>query len=133
MRSRLLYHLVWTTRGRQPLLDHAASRFLERYLSSVARQEGARILALGAVQTHVHVLLEARTTTSLPRLVQRLKGGSSALINREGHCDSPFPVRWARGYAIHTVGARGLQAARAYVQTQAKRHPRERIEISDAR
>jgi len=128
MRSRLFYHLVWTTRERRPLLDASAFRFLERYLKSVARQEHARILALGVVRTHVHVLFEARTTTALPRLVQRFKGGSSALINREGHAEGPVPVRWARGYAIHTVGTRGLSAARAYVANQGAHHPAERIE-----
>jgi REP-associated tyrosine transposase len=127
MRSRLFYHLVWTTRDRSPLLDQAAGRFLERYLRAVARQEHARILALGLVRTHVHVLFEARTTTALPRLVQRFKGGSSALINREGHTDGPRPIRWAKGYAIHTVGTRGLRAARAYVENQGEHHPSERI------
>jgi len=127
MRSRLFYHLVWTTRDREPVIDDAAARFLERYLRGVARQEHARILALGTVRTHVHVLFEAGTTTSLPRLVQRFKGGSSALINREKHTRGPQPIRWAKGYAIHTVGARGLPAATSYVGSQALRHPADRI------
>jgi REP element-mobilizing transposase RayT len=130
MRSRLFYHLVWTTRERHPLLDSAAAEFLQRYLRAVARQERARILAMGMVQTHVHVLFEAGTTTSLSRLVQRFKGGSSALINREGHTNGSNVVRWARGYAIHTVGMRGLRAARAYVENQGAHHPRERIASS---
>jgi putative transposase len=130
MRSRLFYHLVWTTRDRNPVLDAAAVRFLGRYLRSVARQERARILALGVVRTHVHVLLEASSTTLLPRLVQRFKGGSSALINREGHTEGPTPVRWAKGYAIHTVSARGLRAARAYVEGQDRHHPKEAIELA---
>jgi len=127
MRSRLFYHLVWTTRDREPVLDGAAALFLERYLRAVARQEHARILALGMVRTHVHVLFEAGTTTSLPRLVQRFKGGSSALINREKHTRGPTPIRWAKGYAIHTVGFRGMRAARSYVENQAAHHPADRI------
>lgn len=124
----MFYHLIWTTRRRRSLLDAGAARFLERYLRAVARQERARVIALGVVRTHVHVLFEASPTTSLPRLVQRFKGGSSALINREGHSESPMPVRWNRGYAIHTVGARGLQAARTYVESQAEHHRAERID-----
>ena len=85
MRSRLFYHLVWTTRGRQSMLDAPSARFLDRYLRAVARQERVRVLAVGAVTTHVHVLFEAHPTTSLPRLIQRFKGGSSVLINRERH------------------------------------------------
>jgi REP element-mobilizing transposase RayT len=127
MRSRLFYHIVWTTRGRRPLLRTSSATFLERYLPAVARQERARVRALGIVTTHVHVIVEAHPTTSLPRLVQRFKGGSSVLINREGHAGHGPGVRWAKGYTIHTVGPRGLPAAQAYVLGQGDRHPDERI------
>ena len=127
MRSRLYFHLVWTTRGRAPALDRPAADFLERYLRAVARQERARVLALGAVRSHVHVLIEAHPMTVLPRLIQRFKGGSSALINREGHTDTPHAVRWAKGYAIHTVSPRAVPHARSYVEQQGEHHPTERI------
>jgi putative transposase len=127
MRSRLLYHIVWTTRGRLPLIDGAAERFLRRFLPAIAIQERARVLAIGMVATHVHVLVETHQTTVLPRLVQRFKGGSSVLINREGHAGSSGLIRWAKGYTIHTVGPRGLHAARKYVLNQDHRHPAERI------
>jgi REP element-mobilizing transposase RayT len=82
VRSRLFYHIIWTTRGRQTRADAPAARFLQRFIPSVARRERSRVLAIGIVATHVHVLVETHQTTSLPRLVQRFKGGSSVLINR---------------------------------------------------
>jgi len=127
LRARLCFHVVWTTRDRRPLLDRRAADFLDRYLRSVARQEHARVLALGVVRTHVHVLLSAATTTYLPRLMQRFKGGSSVLINREGHADRQLPVRWEKGYAVHTVSWRAMRAVRTYVESQAQRHPDESI------
>jgi putative transposase len=127
VRSRLFFHIIWTTRGRQPLLNSPAARFLDRYLRAVARQERSQVIALGMVRTHVHVLIETHPTTSLPRLVQRFKGGSSVLLNREGHIGGGRTIRWAKGYAIHTVGPRGLSTARAYVLDQGSRHPGERI------
>ena len=127
IRSRLLCHIVWTMRNRLPSVDRPAARFLNRYLRSVARQERARVIALCIVASHVHVLIEAEPSTQLPRLVQRFKGGSSVLINREGHTEGPGSVRWAKGYAVHSVGWRGLAAARRYVESQDTRHPEERI------
>lgn len=127
LHSRLCFHVVWTTRDRCPLLDQRAAEFLDRYLRVVARQEHARVLALGIVKTHVHVLLSTATTTYLPRLMQRLKGGSSVLINREGHTEGHVPVRWEKGYAVHTVSWRAMRAVRAYVESQPQRHPDERI------
>jgi putative transposase len=127
MRARLYYHLTWTTRLRAATIDASIARFLGRYLPAVARQERARLLELGIVRTHVHVLFEANPSTLLPRLVQRLKGGSSALARKEGHAQRNGSFGWTKGYSIETVSARSLPTVRAYVRDQAARHPREAI------
>lgn len=127
MRARLYYHLTWTTWLRAATIHEAIARFLGRYLPAVARQERARLLELGIVRTHVHVLFEANPSTDLPRLVQRLKGGSSALARKEGHAQPNASFGWAKGYSMETVSPRALTAVRAYVRDQATRHPREAI------
>jgi len=126
VRDRLYVHLVWTTRNRESTIDLSVARFLVRYLPAVARQERAGVHALGIVATHVHLLLQLHPTTSIPRLLQRLKGGSSVLANREGHADAR-PLRWAKGYGIASVSPRALEAVRRYVLRQAAHHPREAI------
>ena len=126
MRDRLYVHVVWTTRDREATIDLSVARFLARFLPAVARQERAGVHALGVVSTHVHLLLQLHPTTSIPRLLQRLKGGSSVLANREGHAGTR-PLRWARGYGIVSVSPRALEAVRRYVLGQAVHHPREAI------
>ena len=127
MRDRIYVHVVWTTRERQPLIDLAVARFLARYFRAVANQERAGIHALGLVTTHVHVVLQLHPTTSISKLLQRLKGGSSVLSNREGHSPVARPLRWAKGYNIESVSPRGLVAARTYVLSQSQRHPQDAI------
>jgi putative transposase len=117
---------VWTTRERKATIDLGVARFLERFLPAVARQERAGVHALGIVQTHIHLLLQLHPTTSIPRLMQRLKGGSSVLANREGHARQ-YPLRWTRGYNIVSVSPRALPAVRAYVLGQARHHANEAI------
>jgi REP element-mobilizing transposase RayT len=126
MRDRLYVHIVWTTRSREPTIDAAVARFLSRFLPAVARQERAGLHAMGMVRTHVHLLLQLHPTTNISRLLQRLKGGSSVLANREGHA-AARPLRWARGYNIESVSPRALGAAREYVLRQPAHHPREAI------
>jgi REP element-mobilizing transposase RayT len=126
MRDRIYVHVIWTTRDRQPTIDPRVAAFLARYLTAVARQERTGVHALGIVRTHVHLLLQLHPTTSISRLMQRLKGGSSVLANREGHAGTR-PLRWAKGYDIESVSPRALGAARAYVLGQARHHPEEAI------
>ena len=127
MRHRIYVHLVWTTRDRAPLIDTPTAVFLERFLSSVAHQERTQLLALGIVSTHVHLLLRLHPTTVIPRLLQRLKGGSAVVAARE--CNRPvgYALLWAKGYNIQSVSEQALERVRAYVERQPLHHPLEAI------
>jgi REP element-mobilizing transposase RayT len=126
MWHRMYFHVVWTTRDRQPLIDARYAAFLCRFLRAVARQERTQILEIGLVATHVHVLMRVHPTTSVSSLLQRLKGGSSVIGSRQ-HRGAGGEVRWARGYSITSVSPRTLPAVREYLRTQARRHPTEAI------
>ena len=127
MSHRLYYHLVWTTRDRAPLIDAGLAAFLVRFLRATATRESAELLEIGIVSTHLHVLLSARQTTSLPRLVQLMKGASSNIARKEGHSGTGMELRWAPGYRLDSVSARQLEAVRAYVRNQCRRHPDQAI------
>jgi putative transposase len=127
MRHRLYYHLIWTTFERSPSLGPAAAAFLCRYVRSVAAEERARVLEIGIVRTHVHLLLTAHPLTNLPRLVQRLKGGSGMLINRHQLGAQAGSFRWADGYDLSTVSHRALDQIRSYVAAQPLHHPNDAI------
>ena len=123
MFARLFVHIVFTTRERAPLISAEVAEFLVGYLPAVATEERAEILAQGMVTTHVHLLVRLHPTTSIPRLLQRLKGGSACLLRQAtGHA-----LRWDAGYSVHSVGERGLESVRRYVEGQAERHPDQRI------
>lgn len=122
---RLYAHLVWTTRQRLPLITADRARMLDRYLRVTAGYHHARVLAVGMVSTHVHVLLRFESTTALAVLVQALKGGSATVLNRELH-NGP-PLRWERGYSIQSVGPRQVDTVRAYLARQPEHHPLERV------
>ena len=117
MRYRLYYHVVWATEHRRPLIDASAAQTLVRCLSVIAMAEHARIVDLGVVRTHVHVLVNAHPTTSIPRLIERLKRDSEATVR----------IQWGRGYAIHTVSPGRLDATRAFLKNQPRHHPEETI------
>jgi len=121
--DRIYCHVVWTTRDRVPLIDAGLARFLCSFLRGVATQEHARILEIGMVRTHVHLLVRARPTTDVARLLQRLKGGSAAIASKERHSTEGNRLRWAKGYSIHSVSPRSLAVVRDYLRAQPTHHP----------
>jgi len=124
---RLYCHVVWTTRSREPIIDAGLARFLCSFLRSVARQERARVLEIGMVTTHVHLLVRIHPTTELGRLLQRLKGGSSTIAGKERHSTGGHTLRWSKGYSIHSVSLQAVDTVRNYLRSQPIRHPGEAI------
>ncbi len=127
MFHRLYYHIVWTTRDRAPLIDAGLARFLGGFLRGVARQERARLLEIGMVRTHVHILARLHPTTDVSRLLQRLKGGSAAIAGKEQHSNEGNHLRWAKGYSIQSVSPRNLATVREYLRRQPIHHRAEAI------
>jgi len=123
MIDRIYCHIVWATRDRAPLIDAGLARFLCGFLRGVAAQEDSRILEIGMVRTHVHLLVRVRPTTDVGRLLQRLKGGSAAIAGKEHHSTEGTRLRWAKGYSIFSVSWRRLAAVREYLRAQPVRHP----------
>ena len=126
MLSRLYLHIVWTTWRREPRITAPLADFLCRFIPAVSAQEGATVLQIGMVSTHLHLLVEIKATTSIPRLLQRLKGGSSVIAAREGVI-ATAALKWAKGYSVHSVGKRQIGPVREYIKEQAKKHPDEAI------
>jgi len=120
---RLYALLTWTTLRRLPLIHAAAALFLRRVLPEIARRHGTRVIDIGIVRNHVHLVLELPPHVDIPRLVQGLKGASARIANRDGVMPRS-PLRWANGYDLRSLSVRDLRRAIRYVRTQSGRHPR---------
>lgn len=70
-------------------------------------------------------LIRLHPTTTIPHLMQRMKGGTSLLLNRQGVARTE--LRWAKGYNITSVHPAGLETVRQYVRNQHLRHLGEAI------
>ena len=122
MPVRLYGLLTWTTLRRLPLIHEKLAEFLRRVLPEIARRHETRIVEIGIVLNHVHLILELSPRPDLPRLVQGLKGASARIANRDGYMPRAR-LQWAAGYDFRSLGVRDLQRAIAYVRGQAQRHP----------
>ncbi|HYL21509.1 MAG TPA: transposase [Gemmatimonadales bacterium] len=122
MPVRLYVHLTWTTLQRQALINRDVEAFLRRFLPRETQRHRARLLALGVVADHVHVVLRLAAVNNIPRMVQGFKGASARVVNGEG-LTSRAPLRWAEGYDLRSVGVHQLRTVIEYVANQANRHP----------
>ncbi len=121
MPVRIYAHLSWTCWARLPLIDQAVASFLSPFLLAEAKRHGARVIEIGIVSNHVHLLLELPAAYDVPRLVQGLKGASARLANRDGHSRNKS-LRWESGYDLRSVGVKQLPQVANYVRLQELKH-----------
>ena len=121
MPVRIYAHLSWTTWARLPLVDESVAGFLLRFLLAEAKRHGTRVIEIGVVPNHVHLLLQLPPAYDVPRLVQGLKGASARLANRDGFSRNKS-LRWETGYDLRSVGLKQLPQVANYVRLQELKH-----------
>ncbi len=121
MPVRIYAHLSWTTWARLPLVDESVAGFLLRFLLAEAKRHGTRVIEIGVVPNHVHLLLQLPPAYDVPRLVQGLKGASARLANRDGFSQNKS-LRWETGYDLRSVGLKQLPQVANYLRLQELKH-----------
>lgn len=119
---RVYLHLVWTTHARQPLISGALEPALHDALGQRCQENGAKPLAIGGVEDHVHLLVVLPATWSVAALAKDLKGWSSHFANRVASSTRLF--RWQRAYGAFSVGEDSVEAVRGYIERQREHHAR---------
>lgn len=106
--SSLNYHLVFSTKNREPWLREEGRTRLWSYLGGIARENGMTARQIGGVADHVHLLITIPPRLSVSKAVQLLKGGSSHWLK------ATFPklaaFAWQDGYAVFTVSESQIKA-----------------------
>jgi putative transposase len=119
---RLFYHLVWATRGREPILVDEAEATTARVIRLVGDEVRAHVIAVGMVPDHIHVVASIPPSIAIAEVVKRMKGRSARLINhdRDEHAVDAFG--WQPEYGVLSFGESALSRVVDYVNCQPERH-----------
>jgi putative transposase len=120
--TELLYHCIWSTKNRDPLIRPEIEENVWRILAGTAKRNEMRILNVGGIENHVHVLVRIPKTMSVSEAMQRLKGGSSKAINNEELLGSELRFAWQDGYGAFTVSKSNVPDIERYVLGQREHH-----------
>ena len=79
--TQIHIHTVFAVQNRLCPIDKSWRDRLYQYIVSIIQNNGHKVLAIGGVSDHVHILFGFRPTESLSHLMQEVKRDSSAWIN----------------------------------------------------
>lgn len=114
----LNYHLVFSTKNRQPLIHMNWRSDIHGYLGGVVNGLGGVPLNINGVNDHVHLLVGLRSTHCLADFMRELKKASSKWARNQ--CANNF--EWQKGYAAFTVSASMKNTVFKYICRQEEHH-----------
>lgn len=113
-------HVVFSTKNRAPFITAELAPRLYQYLTGVALGNETRLVDVGGVADHVHLLLSFGREVTIADTLKALKGGSSRWVHDTFGELRPFA--WQAGYGIFSVGYPELGVVKAYIAGQAEHH-----------
>lgn len=116
----LNYHLVFSTKNRQPLIDKSWQQRLYDYIGGILRQQDGVLLAAGGMPDHIHLLVGINKKIAITDALRDIKANSSGWIHQEIQNQRGFA--WQTGYGAFTVSYSGRAAVRSYLATQEEHH-----------
>ena len=116
----LLYHIVFSTKGREPWLRPAIRPRVHQYVGGAIRDEKGIALIVNGTADHVHNLAKLRQDNAISKLVGELKANSSGWIARTFKEAAGFA--WQEGYGAFTVSESQVPKVRRYIERQEEHH-----------
>ena len=115
----LLYHVVFATKNREPIISKEWQGRLHEYLGGAVRGSGGVPQGVGGVADHVHLLFGLKPTHCLADFMRELKKSSSIWL---ATTFSQTSFHWQEGYAAFSVSASARPSVQDYIARQAEHH-----------
>ena len=97
--SQIYIHVVFAVHARQNLIRSEHKDELQKYMTGIVTAQSQKLIAINNMPDHFHLLIGLRPTMALSDLVQDIKSGSSAFINKRRWVNGRF--EWQEGVCYH--------------------------------
>ena len=121
--SRLLVHVVFSTKDRTASLKADIRPDLYAYMGGIIRNFGGQSLLINGVADHVHLLFSIPATMAVAESMRIVKAKSSRWMRGR---DRSFA--WQPGYAAFSVSQSSVGQVTKYIANQEERHKRVQFE-----
>ena len=118
--SKLVTHLVFSTKLRVPTISPRIENELHAYMTGIFKQYDSPSIIINGTEDHVHLLAKLRPDCALSDILRELKA------NATGWMHDVFPelkdFSWQRGYGAFTVSHSHVEQVSRYIRRQKEHH-----------
>ena len=115
----LHYHVVFSTRCREPAIAESWRTRLFEYLGGTVNGLAGQPQGVGGTADHVHLLVGLKATHRLADFMRELKKASSIWVHQEIGVKG---FAWQEGYGAFTVSPNARDHVRTYIAGQEEHH-----------
>ena len=112
--SNLVIHLIFSTKGRQPLITPEIRPDLFAYLGGIVREMRGTAIIVGGTADHVHMLIRIRPVHSAAEIARVVKTNSSRWVHERWNRQ----FAWQNGHGAFSVSESNVPAVSRYIATR---------------
>ena len=121
--TQIHIHTVFAVSNRMSLIQKQWRDELYKYIITIIQKHEHKVLSIGGMPDHVHILFGFRPTQALSALMQEVKRDSSEWINQKRLTDGKFT--WQEGYGAFSYGKSQISAVINYIEKQESHHSKQ--------
>ena len=118
--SQNYVHLIFGTKGRNPLITLECEERLHSYMAGVLKDMESPVIIINSVPDHIHILFRLSKNYALAKVVEMVKKDSSKWMKTIINGDRNFT--WQIGYGAFSVSSSALETVKRYIQRQKEHH-----------
>lgn len=117
---QIYVHFVFAVQNRMGLIGQAWKDDLYKYITGTISNKGHKLMAIGGVSDHIHILVSMSPTQSISDLMADVKRSSSLWINERRLVPGKFS--WQSGYDAFTYNKQQISNVANYIENQEEHH-----------
>lgn len=121
--SQIYIQTVFAVQERACLIKAEWKTELFKYISGVFRNKGQKLIAIGGVEDHIHILFGLGPDVAISDLVRDVKTSSGSFINKGGFVNGKF--YWQEGFGAFSYSRSQIDTVAKYVLNQEKHHAKQ--------
>ncbi len=118
--SQIYIQVVFAVHGRENLIGIVWRDELYKYITGIVKKHEQKLIVIGGISDHIHILLGIKPNIALSDLVRDIKANSSRFINERKFVKGKF--YWQDGFGAFSYSHSQLDTIIRYIENQEMHH-----------
>jgi len=124
--TQIHIHLIFAVQNRISMIKSDFRDRLYNYIIAIIQNKNHKVISIGGMEDHVHILFGLRPNQALSELVKDVKINSTKWLNNEVFTFGKFA--WQEGYGAFSYGKSQLPDVIHYIENQEKHHKKQTLQ-----